>query len=26
MGVLRRMHLYISYKEKKIYVTPATQY
>lgn len=26
MGVLRRMHLYISYKEKQIYVTPATQY
>ena len=26
MGVLRRLHLYISYKEKKIYVTPATQY
>jgi predicted aspartyl protease len=26
MGVLRRLHLYVSYKEKKIYVTPATQY
>lgn len=26
MTVLRRLHLYISYKEKKIYVTPATQY
>jgi predicted aspartyl protease len=26
MGVLRRLHLYISYKEKQIYVTPATQY
>lgn len=26
MGVLRRLHLYISYKEKTIYVTPATQY
>jgi predicted aspartyl protease len=26
MGVLRRLHLYISYKEKVIYVTPATQY
>lgn len=26
MGVLRRLHLYISQKEKKIYVTPATQY
>ena len=25
MGVLRRLHLYISYKEKMIYVTPATQ-
>jgi len=26
MGVLRRLHLYIAYKEKMIYVTPATQY
>lgn len=26
MTVLRRLHLYISYKEKMIYVTPATQY
>jgi predicted aspartyl protease len=26
MGVLRRLHLYISYKEKMIYITPATQY
>ncbi len=26
MGVLRRLHLYISYKDKMIYVTPATQY
>jgi predicted aspartyl protease len=26
MDVLRRLHLYISYKEKMIYVTPATQY
>ncbi len=26
MGVLRRLHLYLSYKEKTIYVTPATQY
>lgn len=26
MGVLRRLHLYISYKEKTIYVTPATQH
>lgn len=26
MNVLRQLHLYISYKEKKIYVTPATQY
>lgn len=26
MGVLRRLHLYISYKEKRIYVTPTTQY
>lgn len=26
MGVLRRLHLYISYKEETIYVTPATQY
>lgn len=26
MTVLRQLHLYISYKEKKIYVTPATQY
>jgi predicted aspartyl protease len=26
MGVLRRMHLYISYKEKMLYVTPASQY
>jgi predicted aspartyl protease len=26
MGVLRRLHLYISYKEKMIYATPATQY
>jgi predicted aspartyl protease len=26
MGVLRRLHLYIDYKEKKIYLTPATQY
>jgi predicted aspartyl protease len=26
MGVLRRLHLYVSYSEKKIYVTPATQY
>jgi predicted aspartyl protease len=26
MGVLRRLHLYISYKEEKLYVTPATQY
>ena len=26
MGILRRLHLYISYKEKMIYVTPATQY
>ena len=26
MGVLRRLHLYVAYKEKMIYVTPATQY
>lgn len=26
MGVLRRLHLYISYKEEALYVTPATQY
>lgn len=26
MGVLRRLHLFISYKEEMIYVTPATQY
>jgi predicted aspartyl protease len=26
MGVLRRLHLYISYREKMLYVTPATQY
>lgn len=26
MGVLRRLHLYISYTDKMIYVTPATQY
>lgn len=26
MTVLRQLHLYISYKEKKIYVTPATAY
>lgn len=26
MGVLRRLHLYIDYKHKLIYVTPATQY
>jgi predicted aspartyl protease len=26
MGVLRRLHLFISYKEEKLYVTPATQY
>lgn len=26
MGVLRRLHLYVSYAESKIYVTPATQY
>jgi predicted aspartyl protease len=26
MGVLRRLHLYIAYKEHVIYVTPATQY
>lgn len=26
MGVLRRLHLYISYGEKMLYVTPATQY
>lgn len=26
MGILRRLHLYISYKEEMIYVTPATQY
>jgi Predicted aspartyl protease len=26
MGVLRRLHLYISYKEETLYVTPATQY
>ncbi len=26
MGVLRRLHLYISYKEETLYITPATQY
>jgi hypothetical protein len=26
MGILRRLHLYISYKEETLYVTPATQY
>jgi predicted aspartyl protease len=26
MGVLRRLHLYVSYKDKMIYVTPATLY
>lgn len=26
MGVLRRLHLYIDYQHKQIYVTPATQY
>jgi clan AA aspartic protease (TIGR02281 family) len=26
MGVLRRLHMYIAYKDKVIYVTPATQY
>lgn len=26
MGVLRRLHLYISFKEHMIYLTPATQY
>ena len=26
MGVLRRLHLYIAYKEEMLYVTPATQY
>lgn len=26
MGVLRRLHLYIAYKERVLYITPATQY
>jgi predicted aspartyl protease len=26
MDIMRRLHLYISYKEETIYVTPATQY